>query len=177
MTEAIRILITGMSGVGKTTIVRALRNLGWHTLDMDEPGWAFFDEHGHQRWDKARLQQLMDEERNLPLFVCGCSEDQVAFYPQFTKIILLSAPQAVIEHRLASRTDNAYGKRPGELRRVLQELHEIEPLLRKRATHEIVTTQPIEAVLARIIALCDLPPEPASGPSSLPITRGVPPKA
>src|SRR5215510_1548551 len=105
-----RILITGISGVGKTTLIRALRALDFRAIDMDEPGWASSDEFGHQRWDVARLQELMGELLSEPLFVSGCSEDQVALYPQFSKIILLSAPKSVIAQRLACRTDNPYGK-------------------------------------------------------------------
>jgi|SRR5262245_60479590 len=75
-----RILITGMSGVGKTTVIRALRALDFRAIDMDEPGWASSDEFGHQRWDVARLQELMGGLLSEPLFVSGCSEDQVALY-------------------------------------------------------------------------------------------------
>jgi broad-specificity NMP kinase len=146
-----RILITGMSGVGKTTVIRALRALDFRAIDMDEPGWASFDEFGQQRWDVARLQELMGELLSEPLFVSGCSEDQVALYPQFSKIILLSAPKSVIAQRLARRTDNSYGKRVAELEEVMRNLDEIEPLLRKQATHEIVTTQPIDAVVEAIL--------------------------
>jgi|SRR5919109_842478 dephospho-CoA kinase len=146
-----RILITGMSGVGKTTVIRALRSLGFHAIDMDEPGWASADEFGHQRWDVARLQQVMGELPSEPLFVSGCSEDQVALYSQFSKIVLLSAPKSVVAQRLTCRTDNSYGKRVTELEEVMRNVDEIEPLLRQHATHEIVTTQPIDAVVQTIL--------------------------
>jgi broad-specificity NMP kinase len=146
-----RVLITGMSGVGKTAVVRVLRNLGFRAIDMDEPGWATFDELGHQRWDAARLQEMIEDSLCDPLFVSGCSEDQVPFYSQFSKIILLSAPKSVIAQRLASRTENSYGKHPAELEEVMKNLDEIEPLLRERATYEIVTTQPIDVVVKEIL--------------------------
>jgi broad-specificity NMP kinase len=145
-----RILITGMSGVGKTTVIRALRALGFRAIDMDEPGWVSSDEFGHQRWDVARLQKLMGERLSELLFVSGCSEDQVAL-PQFSKIVLLSAPKSVVAGRLACRTDNSYGKRVAELEEVMRNLDEIEPLLRQWATHEIVTTQPIDTVVHAIL--------------------------
>src|SRR5215510_635927 len=107
-----RILITGISGVGKTTLIRALRALDFRAIDMDEPGWASSDEFGHQRWDVARLQDLMGELLSEPLFVSGCSEDQVALYPQFSKIILLSAPKSVIAQSSpaepTTRTESAW---------------------------------------------------------------------
>jgi broad-specificity NMP kinase len=148
-----RILITGMSGVGKTAVIRALRELHFCAIDMDEPGWSAFDEVGHQRWDAVRLQQMMDDELSHPLFVSGCSADQVAFYPQFSNIVLLSAPKPVIAQRLACRTGNAYGKHPAELKEVMRNVDAIEPLLREQATHEIVTTQPIHAVVKKLLEI------------------------
>ena len=75
----------------------------------------------------------------------------MTLYPQFSKIVLLSAPKSVIARRLACRTDNSYGKRVAELEEVMKNLDEIEPLLRKSAAHEIVTTQPIDAVVETIL--------------------------
>jgi len=48
MVEAI--LITGMSGVGKTTAIQALRALGHHAIDMDEgdPELIYFLPHGRR---------------------------------------------------------------------------------------------------------------------------------
>lgn len=47
------------------------------------------------------------------LFVAGCEDNQVQFHPQFDHIVLLSAPPDVLAGRLAARTDNPYGKAPG----------------------------------------------------------------
>jgi hypothetical protein len=49
---------------------------------------------------------------------------------------LLSAPAGVLAERLASRTANSFGKAPGELGRVLDDLQAGEPLLRNVATYE-----------------------------------------
>ena len=62
---------------------------------------------------------------------------------RFDVIILLSAPAVVLAGRLASRTGNPYGKSPGELRRVFDDLRAVEPLLRRVADHEISTTMPL----------------------------------
>jgi hypothetical protein len=77
----------------------------------------------------------------------------VKFYPQFSHIVLMSAPADVIKDRLASRTDNPYGKRPEELAEVLKNLGWVEPLLRRSATHEIVTTVPLDQVVATVLSL------------------------
>jgi hypothetical protein len=68
---------------------------------------------------------------------------------------LLSAPVEVLAERLASRTTNSFGKSPGEMERVLDDLQAVEPLLRKAATHEIRTTVPLGDVVAAVLRLAD----------------------
>jgi hypothetical protein len=87
------------------------------------------------------------------LFVAGCEENQVRFHPRFDLIILLSAPAEVLAGRLASRTTNSFGREPGELDRVLDDLRAVEPLLRKAATHEIRTTMPLGDVVAEVMRI------------------------
>jgi hypothetical protein len=108
---------------------------------------------GRQRWREDAIGQLLDTEDADVLFVVGCEENQARFHPRFDPIILLSAPAGVLAERLASRTANSFGKAPGELARVLDDLQAVEPLLRKAATHEIRTTRPLAAVVAEILHL------------------------
>ena len=68
---------------------------------------------------------------------------------------MLSAPVEVLAERLASRTTNSFGKAPGELDRVLDDLQTVEPLLRETATHEIRTTVPLGNVVAEVLHLAD----------------------
>lgn len=150
-----RILLTGMSGTGKSSVIAALRERGISALDMDEPGWSALDERGHQLWYEERLQRWLDEHTGQALVVSGCAENQQRFYPQFDHIVLLSAPAALIRRRLAERSNNPYGKQPAELAEVMANLVEIEPLLRRCATHEIVTTKPLTDVVAEVLALLE----------------------
>ena len=80
-------------------------------------------------------------------------ENQVRFHPRFDLIILLSAPAEVLAERLASRSANSFGRAPGELDRVLDDLQAVEPLLRKAATHEIRTTMPLGDVVTAVLHL------------------------
>jgi predicted ATPase len=45
-----RVLITGMSGTGRTTVLEELRRRGHRTLDTDYDGWVLAD-----GWLDARL--------------------------------------------------------------------------------------------------------------------------
>ncbi|GAA2147902.1 AAA family ATPase [Glycomyces algeriensis] len=154
-----RVLITGVSGVGKSTVVAELAARGHAAVDTDyggycspgpdidppkptaEPGWV---------WNEARLRQLLAAGGN-PLFVGGCVSNQGRFYPDFDRIVLLSAAPEVVRRRLLERTGNDYGKRPGQLERALQDQAEVEPLLRQGATLEIDTGAPLETVMALLL--------------------------
>ena len=59
----------------------------------------------------------------------------------------------MIVERLATRTNNPYGKHPEEFARVLGHIETVEPLLRRRATLEVDTTAPLDQVLETILRL------------------------
>jgi dephospho-CoA kinase len=147
-----RVLLTGMSGTGKSSVIRALSARGFRAVDTDD-GWCEPLPDGRQRWREDAIGRLLDAEDGDVLFVAGCEENQVRFHPRFDLIILLSAPAGVLAERLAARTANSFGKAPGELERVLDDLRVIEPLLRKVATHEIRATRPLADVVAEILRL------------------------
>jgi dephospho-CoA kinase len=79
-----RVLLTGMSGTGKSTIIRELRRKGFTAIDMDDPGWSTWASDGHQISLEEPLQKALDAAQSTPVFVSGCAENQVTFYPQFS---------------------------------------------------------------------------------------------
>ena len=87
------------------------------------------------------------------LFLSGTVSNQRKFYGQFDHVVLLSAPTSVIAERLASRTNNPYGKHPDELARVLGHITSVEPLLRRVATVEVDTSGPLDQVVETILHL------------------------
>lgn len=147
-----RVLVTGMSGTGKSSVIRALAARGHKAIDTDD-GWCEPLPDGRQRWREDAIGRLLDTEDAQVLFVAGCEENQVRFHPRFDLIVLLSAPAEVLAARLASRTGNPFGKSAGELERVLDDLRLVEPRLRKVADHEIVTTVPLDDVVAEVLRL------------------------
>jgi AAA domain len=109
-----RVLLTGMSGTGKSSVIHALSARGFKAVDTDD-GWCEPLPDGRQRWREDAIDRLLDTEDADVLFVAGCEENQVQFHPRFDLIILLSAPVEALRKRLASRTTNSFGRAPGEL--------------------------------------------------------------
>ena len=147
-----RVLLTGMSGTGKSGVTRALSARGFKAVDTDG-GWCEPLPDGRQRWREDAIGQLLDTGDAGMLLVAGCEENQVRFHPRFDLIILLSGPAEVLAERLASRSASSFGRAPGELDRVLDDLQAVEPLPRKAATHEIRTTMPPGDVVAAVLHL------------------------
>ena len=149
-----RVLLTGMSGTGKSSVIQALSARGFKAVDTDD-GWCEQLPDGRQRWREDAIGQLLDTDDADVLFVAGCEQNQVRFHPRFDLIILLSAPAEVLVERLASRTSNPFGKSPGDLDRVLDDLRAVEPLLRTVADHEIRTTKPLSDVVTEVLRLAN----------------------
>jgi dephospho-CoA kinase len=149
-----RVLLTGMSGTGKSSVVQALAARGYKAVDTDD-GWSEPLPDGRQRWREDAIVRLLDTEDADVLFLAGCEENQAQFHPRFDHIVLLSAPVETLLERLEKRTENPYGKSPEELRRILDDLENVEPLLRRVADHEVRTTAPLDEVVANVLRLVD----------------------
>ncbi len=161
-----RILITGMSGTGKSSVITRLAELGYVAIDADAPGYsaevpASGDELtgiGPGRdwvWQEDAIRAVLDRPEPI-VFLSGCSPNQGDFYPALTHIILLTASPALITERLTTRTNNPFGKDPAELARALALQAEIEPLLRRSATHVIDTSVPLDRLVVEVLRVSGL---------------------
>ncbi|HEU5428020.1 MAG TPA: AAA family ATPase [Actinocrinis sp.] len=154
-----RVLITGMSGTGKSTLLNELAARGYRTVDTDYGDYYEVID-GERLWRPDRIEALLSgakAEHGGLLFVQGTTRNQGAFYSWFDHIVLLSAPTSVLVDRLTNRVTNPYGKDPAELAETLKYVETVEPLLRASATLEVVTTVPASevahAVLVHVLAL------------------------
>lgn len=147
-----RILVTGMSGTGKSSALVELARRGFRTVDTDEPGWTVEDDEGGRWWDEQRIARLLAED-GPTLFVSGTVTNQGRFYDRFDAVVLLSAPADVILERIAARMTNDWGKTPEQRALVLEHVREVEPRLRATCTHEIDTSIPLTEVVERLVEI------------------------
>lgn len=136
------ILVTGMSGVGKSAVLGELHRCGYTTCDAGEllvwdGEWLFPD-------------VLPDTQ-----FVAGCASNQGRF--AWDAVVLLTAPVDVMLARIAARTDNSFGKTAGERAKILADTELVVPLLRRVADVELDATASLLSLadaMERILEEC-----------------------
>ncbi len=157
-----RILVTGMSGTGKSSALDELGRRGYRVVDTDDPGWRLYRPHpepidelhrGEWLWVEERMTALLEVDDGRPLFVGGGARNQATFYDRFDAVVLLHAPAAVLLDRVARRTTNVYGQTDLERAEILADLAEIEPMIRQGCTHEVDASRPLDAVVADLISI------------------------
>jgi shikimate kinase len=141
----VAILLTGMSGSGKSTALAELASRGFDTVDTDDGDWIE-EVAGERLWRPDRVDDLLARPRARALFVQGTVANQGRWYPRFAAVVLLTAPAPVLLERLRTRTTNDFGKTAEERARVLGDIARVEPLLRASATHVVDTRAPSQRV-------------------------------
>jgi RNase adaptor protein for sRNA GlmZ degradation len=148
-----RILITGMSGTGKSSVIEELKRRGYESIDTDSDAWCEWvsvspaessvgaEPERDWVWKEQEMTALLRQERSGPLFVCGCKSNQGKFYSLFDHIVLLSGPAEVLLDRVATRTTNPYGKSEAERALIIHFIEVVEPLLRAGCDLELDTSK------------------------------------
>ncbi len=141
------VLLTGMSGTGKSTVLAELQARGYNTVDTDYGPWTLPD----GTWDEHRMKQLL--AHNHELIISGTVENQGNFYDHFDHVVLLSAPLAILMQRVKTRTNNNYGKTREQQSQIAADKQSIEPILRRGATAELDACQPVAEIANSIKVL------------------------
>ena len=144
-----KVLVTGMSGTGKSSVLRVLGERGHRVVDTDTDEWSEWVGDGWN-WREGAIAALLDAHEHGHLFLAGCHSNQGRFYDRLDAVVLLSAPVETLLARIDRRTDNPYGKSVEERELVLRHLEHVEPLLRATASAELDATEPLEVLADRL---------------------------
>jgi adenylate kinase family enzyme len=149
-----KILVTGMSGTGKSSALQALGDRGHRVVDTDTDEWSRWvtleDGSRDWVWREEAIDRLLAGHGQGTLYVAGCKTNQGRFYDRFDQVALLSAPLDVLLARIEVRSNNAYGKTPEERALIAHHVETVEPLLRATATLEIDASRPLDQVVREL---------------------------
>ena len=168
--------VTGLSGTGKSAVLRELRVRGFRARGVDEDGYADWinritgrpdafprndPEFDFHAWYAAHYWVLSVRRISLlsraaarlgkPVFLCGSASGDDVVWQLFDKVIALVADQETIRRRLAARPEG-FGKTPEELADVLFWHAGFETAYRGFGATVIDATRPLLEVVAEILA-------------------------
>lgn len=167
-----KIFVTGISGVGKSTVAERLQASGFSVVDVDHVpglcGWVnlktgeklaeyntanidadFMNQHDYQ-CDMEVLQDMLNRAKE-PVFVFGCVGDNSDFLPLFGKVILLQCSPETLTHRLVTRNTNSFGKDQTALAQILDWRIKFDQLMLEAGAIAVDAEQPIEKVVEDVM--------------------------
>lgn len=149
-----KVLLTGMSGVGKTTILDHLSLDGHQTIDLDYDGWIGFDDTMNDYvMDSKKIISYIERNNDKNLFFAGTTINQKEIYSHLDFVIVLTAPIKVMKERLQARNNNPFGKSKEDWDKIVKDKELFEPLIIQNSDFTISTDKAISDVVSEIYSL------------------------
>lgn len=145
-----RILLTGMSGVGKSAVLEKLAAEGFLCVDLDD-GWMR-EGQGERLINLEAVRRFVREHEAEPVLFAGCAANQGGLNADYT--ILLTAFPETMRKRIAGRK-NPFGKDGETWQKILADKEETEPLLKAKCDMVINTEQALEDTVRQIRQLLE----------------------
>jgi broad-specificity NMP kinase len=164
-----KIFITGISGTGKTTLGRNLKEKGFSVIDIDEDRlchWYnketgnvvdykaelnkdFISKHS---WmcDIKKLKDLIDISSN-PVFIIGMPENIDEIISISDKIIILKCSPETFISRILEREDNDFGKDESAQKEILQMYTLFETKMDTLGAIPVDTEDSIDNVVKKVL--------------------------
>ena len=170
------VYVTGLSGSGKSAVLREVNKRGFEARGVDEEGFAdwidretgevapfphddptldIHDWYAKHRWvlSEERIAKVKKDadQRNRIVFLAGVAEGEQEVWHFFDKVIALSVDEATVRNRIESRQDNRFGKNPEEMAEVLSWLENYDETYRGFGALVIDATKPLDRVVDEIL--------------------------
>lgn len=164
--------ITGVPGVGKSTVAMELFRRGYDSHRLDASGFCHWYEKGTDRqvehdhtagaewlnrheWrcDPAAVRKII-QGKEQAVFIEGVISNQKEFVEYFDKLILFTASDQTISHRLSTRKTNKFARDKEEQALVLKWRKKFEEEMKQSGAIVISTDQPLRKVVDELIGVC-----------------------
>lgn len=164
-----KIYITGVSGVGKSSVAEKLKEKGIYTIDIDEVeglcDWINNDTHKISYWysgvdkeffethkyicDEKKLVALMNKGNNDIVVVVGLA-DNPDFLNLFDKVFLFHCDEKVFLKRIKERTNNDFGKHESDQEMILDWYKDFNKDTLSKGAISINTDKALESVVEEV---------------------------
>ena len=154
-------LVEGLSGAGKSSVYEELIRRGYMAISTDR-AWKYHANpdtgpgrpihHDNSMWDQQKAVSELESPEPEVLFVCGSSRNRDRFLAYFTKIFNLRIDDDTMRRRLQERTNNEFGKQPGEIELMLRLNRSDE---KPAGAIDVDATQPLDQVVDELLRLAN----------------------
>jgi hypothetical protein len=164
--------ITGVPGIGKTTVMHKLKALGYEAFDIDyTPGlcrWVNretkepveFLPGASEEWHKAhawecniaKLETILNSLDTDEVFVFGVADNQKNYSNLFDQVFLMQADKTIFLERMAGRDQEHFGFNEDDRNSVLHWYEGFENDLIASGATVIDASRPIEATVETLLA-------------------------
>jgi len=169
-----KVLITGIAGTGKSTIVKELNKKGIAAIDLHNvPGLFFWQDKETKKaveyapvrskeWfdivdrlcDIEKVEEIFAEQPGIVMAGSTSGSNQKEFFSLFDKIILLQNNPETLVHRMQTRTNKSgYGKTEAEQEDNIEWQKEYDPLLLSLGAIPVNTEGDLDSVVDKIIEI------------------------
>ena len=166
--------VTGIFGSGKSAVCKELTNRGYLAYDDGEYGITRWREKSTGKFlgkakrtagpngsklelydwhlSKDKMLELAKATAKPILFICGTADNRHELWYLFDEIFCLKIDEEILVHRLASRSDNDFGKDPKDLKEILELHRNSEQADIKAGAIMIDSLKPVKEVVNEILA-------------------------
>jgi thymidylate kinase len=173
------VLVTGLSGSGKSAVYRRLVERGIEAYGFDEHGFGeWFSRTSRKatpfpvdrtdgdtaelefRVHRDRIERLAADVRasGRTVYLCGGAGHELHFWELLDLVVYLDVDGDTLRRRLTSRTDNGYGKTADELDGILSANETWAAMYADRGAVVVDAARPLEQVVDDVIRLTPAAP-------------------